>query len=64
MHMEKKKIYKVTVHNSELTTVHFVADNQIEATLKYRDWLENHCSPGFLDENMSFDIDNVDSIYL
>lgn len=61
--MERKSLFKVTIYNEDRTSIHVIAKNKLDATFKYNEFMKQHYSKGFLDENQDFEIEFVDYAY-
>jgi len=61
--MEKKNLYKVTIYNSDRTTIFVIAKNKLDASFKYGDYVKENRVEDFIDEFQDFEIDFVDYVY-
>lgn len=61
--MERKSLFKVTIYNEDRTSIHFIANNKIDATGKYQKWIHDHFYRGLYDEDQDFELVFVDYVY-
>lgn len=58
--MEKKNVYKVTIHNDDETVLYFIAKSKLDTACKYRDYvLEKYGEgkDGLISQYDDFDIE-------
>ena len=62
--MKSARLFEIIVGNRDRTTLRFVANCKLDATMAYQEWIKEQNDPEFASEYMDFDVNYIGEAYL